>query len=110
MTGPAWRGTTRRSIVYMGLRFVGEIAAAAMAQGVPADMPIAVIDNGTRTTQRVVVGHAGRHRGEGGGGEAQGPGADHDRHGGDACAANSASTARAREETHEMELVAREGL
>lgn len=43
-------------VVYMGLRFVGEIAAAAMAQGVPAEMPIAVIDNGTRTTQRVVVG------------------------------------------------------
>ncbi|HHS94537.1 MAG TPA: uroporphyrinogen-III C-methyltransferase [Rhodobacterales bacterium] len=43
-------------VVYMGLRFVAEIAANAMAQGVPADMPIAVIDNGTRTTQRVVAG------------------------------------------------------
>ncbi|OIP83430.1 MAG: uroporphyrinogen-III C-methyltransferase [Rhodobacterales bacterium CG2_30_65_12] len=43
-------------VVYMGLRFVAEIAAAAMAQGVPGEMPIAVVDNGTRTTQRVVVG------------------------------------------------------
>ena len=43
-------------VVYMGLRFVGEIASTAMAQGVPAEMPIAVVDNGTRTTQRVVVG------------------------------------------------------
>ena len=43
-------------VVYMGLRFVGEIAAAAMAQGVAASTPIALIDNGTRTTQRVVVG------------------------------------------------------
>ena len=43
-------------VVYMGLRFVGEIAAAAIAQGVPGDMPIAVIDNGTRITQRVVAG------------------------------------------------------
>lgn len=43
-------------VVYMGLRFVAEIAAAAMAQGVSQDMPIAVVDNGTRTTQRVVTG------------------------------------------------------
>lgn len=43
-------------VVYMGLRFVADIAAAAMAQGVRPDMPIAVIDNGTRTTQRVVAG------------------------------------------------------
>lgn len=43
-------------VVYMGLRFVAEIAEAAMAQGVRPDMPIAVIDNGTRTTQTVVAG------------------------------------------------------
>lgn len=43
-------------VIYMGLRFVAEIAAAAMAQGVRPDMPIAVIDNGTRTTQTVVAG------------------------------------------------------
>ena len=54
-----WTQLARRDqtvVVYMGLRFVGEIAAAAMAQGVPGTVPIAVIDNGTRTTQRVVAG------------------------------------------------------
>jgi uroporphyrin-III C-methyltransferase/precorrin-2 dehydrogenase/sirohydrochlorin ferrochelatase len=43
-------------VVYMGLRFVAEIAEAAMAQGVSPDMPIALVDNGTRTTQKVVTG------------------------------------------------------
>ncbi len=44
------------AVVYMGLRFVAEIAAAAMAQGVDPATPVAVIDNGTRTTQHVVTG------------------------------------------------------
>ncbi|RME15816.1 MAG: uroporphyrinogen-III C-methyltransferase, partial [Alphaproteobacteria bacterium] len=43
-------------VVYMGLRFVAEIAQSAMVQGVPPETPIAVIDNGTRTTQRVIAG------------------------------------------------------
>ncbi len=43
-------------VVYMGLRFVAEIAEAAMAQGVSPDMPVALVDNGTRTTQKVVTG------------------------------------------------------
>lgn len=54
-----WTRLARRDqtvVVYMGLRFVAAIAEAAMAQGVPSDMPIAVIDNGTRITQNVVAG------------------------------------------------------
>ncbi len=43
-------------VVYMGLRFVAEIAAAAMAQGVAGATPVAVVDNGTRISQRVVSG------------------------------------------------------
>ncbi len=44
------------AVVYMGLHFVAEIAATAMAQGVEPSRPVAVIDNGTRTTQRVITG------------------------------------------------------
>ena len=54
-----WTAMARKGqtvVVYMGLRFVAEIAAEAMAQGVSPDMPVALIDNGTRTTQKVVTG------------------------------------------------------
>lgn len=43
-------------VVYMGLNALGEVAAKALAQGVEPDMPVAVIDNGTRLDQRVVIG------------------------------------------------------
>lgn len=54
-----WTALARKGqtvVVYMGLRFVAEIAAEAMAQGVSPDMPVALVDNGTRTTQKVVTG------------------------------------------------------
>ncbi|MCB1328278.1 MAG: siroheme synthase, partial [Maritimibacter sp.] len=96
-------------VVYMGLRFVGEIAAAAMAQGVPADMPIAVIDNGTRITQRVVAGTLADIGAKVKAAKLKGPAL---------IMIGSVVTLRgtlgvegvALSEAHEMELVAREGL
>lgn len=44
------------AVVYMGLRALPEVTGAALAQGVDASTLVAVIDNGTRTTQRVVTG------------------------------------------------------
>jgi uroporphyrin-III C-methyltransferase / precorrin-2 dehydrogenase / sirohydrochlorin ferrochelatase len=96
-------------VVYMGLRFVADIAEAAMAQGVPAEMPIAVIDNGTRTTQRVVTGTLATIGNKVGVADLKGPAL---------IVIGSVVTLRdtlgvdavAREDVHEMELVAREGL
>ncbi len=42
-------------VIYMGLSSLGEIAASALAQGVRADLPVAVIDNGSRQSQQVVT-------------------------------------------------------
>jgi uroporphyrin-III C-methyltransferase/precorrin-2 dehydrogenase/sirohydrochlorin ferrochelatase len=96
-------------VVYMGLRFVAEIAAAAMAQGVSAEMPIAVIDNGTRTTQRVVTGTLKTIGARTDAAELAGPAL---------IVIGTVVTMRdtlgidgvARDNAHEMELVAREGL
>lgn len=41
-------------VVYMGLGSLGKITASALAQGVRADLPVAVIDNGSRLNQTVV--------------------------------------------------------
>ncbi len=41
-------------VVYMGLGSLGQIAAAALEQGVRPDLPVAVIDNGSRQNQRVI--------------------------------------------------------
>lgn len=43
-------------VVYMGLSSLGEIAGAALAQGVRPDLPVAVIDNGSRRNQTVLTG------------------------------------------------------
>lgn len=43
-------------VVYMGLNALGDVARAALTQGVDPDMPVAVIDNGTRLGQRVITG------------------------------------------------------
>ena len=96
-------------IVYMGLRFVAEIAAAAMGQGVPGEMPIAVVDNGTRTTQRVIAGTLDDIGDKVAAAKLKGPAL---------IMIGTVVTLRgklgvdgvAREEAHEMELVAREGL
>jgi uroporphyrin-III C-methyltransferase / precorrin-2 dehydrogenase / sirohydrochlorin ferrochelatase len=42
--------------VYMGLAMIGALAAAFLRHGMSPDMPVAVIDNGTRRRQRVVTG------------------------------------------------------
>ncbi len=41
-------------VVYMGLGSLGLITAAALEQGVRADLPVAVIDNGSRQNQVVI--------------------------------------------------------
>lgn len=97
------------TVVYMGLRFVAEIAANAMAQGVDPATPIAVIDNGTRTTQRVVSGTLVDIGEKARAASLQGPAL---------IVIGSVVTLRstlafdgaAREDRHEMELSAREGL
>jgi uroporphyrin-III C-methyltransferase/precorrin-2 dehydrogenase/sirohydrochlorin ferrochelatase len=40
----------------MGLTMIRALASAFIAHGMAADMPVAVIDNGTRRAQRVVTG------------------------------------------------------
>jgi len=42
--------------VYMGLSSLGQLCDELIAHGAPADLPAAVIDNGTRPGQRVVTG------------------------------------------------------
>jgi uroporphyrin-III C-methyltransferase/precorrin-2 dehydrogenase/sirohydrochlorin ferrochelatase len=42
--------------VYMGLGMIAQLAASFIARGMAPDMPVAVIDNGTRRRQRVVTG------------------------------------------------------
>ena len=44
--------------IYMGLAMIGPLMAAFIAHGLAPDMPVAVIDNGTRRAQRVVTGTA----------------------------------------------------
>lgn len=96
-------------VVYMGLRFVAEIATMAMAQGVPPEMPIAVVDNGTRTTQRVVSGTLADIGEKVRNAKLKGPAL---------ILIGTVVTLRgllgvdsvAREDAHEMELMAREGL
>jgi uroporphyrin-III C-methyltransferase / precorrin-2 dehydrogenase / sirohydrochlorin ferrochelatase len=96
-------------VVYMGLRFVADIAAAAMGQGVDANMPIAVIDNGTRTSQRVVTGTLADIGEKVAKAQLKGPAL---------IVIGSVVTLRdslgidvtVREEAHSMELVARDGL
>jgi uroporphyrin-III C-methyltransferase/precorrin-2 dehydrogenase/sirohydrochlorin ferrochelatase len=42
--------------VYMGLAMIGALASAFLKHGMSPEMPVAVIDNGTRRRQRVVGG------------------------------------------------------
>ncbi len=56
---PDWATLARSRhtlVVYMGVGHAGEIAAKLMANGLPASTPIAVVQNGTLETQRVVAG------------------------------------------------------
>ena len=42
--------------IYMGLAALKELTGEFIAHGAAADLPVAVVDNGTRQSQRVVVG------------------------------------------------------
>ncbi|MCC2102323.1 MAG: siroheme synthase, partial [Hyphomicrobiales bacterium] len=42
--------------VYMGLNHIEELMAAFVAHGASPDLPAAIVDNGTRPNQRVVIG------------------------------------------------------
>ena len=42
--------------VYMGLNHIEELMAAFIAHGAAPDLPAAIVDNGTRANQRVVIG------------------------------------------------------
>ncbi|MDX2258215.1 MAG: siroheme synthase CysG [Hyphomicrobiaceae bacterium] len=43
-------------VIYMGLGYLGELMADFLANGADPAMPVAVVENGTRPEQRVVVG------------------------------------------------------
>jgi uroporphyrin-III C-methyltransferase/precorrin-2 dehydrogenase/sirohydrochlorin ferrochelatase len=43
-------------VIYMGLGGLPEICRQMMAHGAPAELPIAVVQNGSLETQRVVTG------------------------------------------------------
>ncbi len=96
-------------VVYMGLRFVTEIAAAAMAQGVSGQVPVAVIDKGTRVSQRVISGRLADIGGQVAAAKLEGPAL---------IMIGSVVSLRskpdgdgtARSEAHQMELAARKGL
>ncbi len=60
-------------VVYMGLGSLGAIATNALAQGVRADLPVAVIDNGSRLNQTVVSATLETIEGEAGAAELEGP-------------------------------------
>lgn len=66
------RANGQTLVVYMGLANAPRIAAELLADGLPAETPVAVIENGTRPDQRVSAGALGdlpaiaaRHRGGG---------------------------------------------
>ena len=49
--------TSRQTlVVYMGVSVAGAIAARLISHGMPAGMPVAVIENGTRPDQRILFG------------------------------------------------------
>ena len=61
-TPPNWRalaagGTTL--VIYMGMHHLAQICAGLLTGGMRADMPAAVIESGTRATQRQVVSTLG---------------------------------------------------
>lgn len=53
VTGLAGRGKTL--VVYMGVARAAALKAALSAEGVAADWPIAIVENATRPTERVVI-------------------------------------------------------
>ncbi|MCP5036927.1 MAG: uroporphyrinogen-III C-methyltransferase [Rhodobacteraceae bacterium] len=60
-------------VVYMGLGSLGAIATSALAQGVRANLPVAVIDNGSRLNQTVVTATLETIEGEAGAADLGGP-------------------------------------
>lgn len=60
---PDWRALARARhtlVVYMGVGHAAEIAAKLTANGLPGSTPVAVIQNGTQPSQRIVGGTIGR--------------------------------------------------
>lgn len=57
-----WRGLADPAttlVVYMGAAWIGRIAAALMAAGLPADTPLAAVQSGTTPRQRHCIGTLG---------------------------------------------------
>lgn len=60
---PDWAALARTGttlVIYMGVRRLGDIAAALLAGGMPAETPAAVIQNGTLPEQTSIVSTLGR--------------------------------------------------
>lgn len=59
--------------VYMGLNHIEELMEAFIARGASPDLPAAIVDNGTRANQRVVVGTLATLAGEARAAQLRGP-------------------------------------
>ncbi len=60
-----WRGIARPRqtlAIYMGVEAAGRIAARLMENGLPAETPVAVVENGTLPDQRGALGRLGQLR------------------------------------------------
>jgi len=60
--GLAWEDTT--IVIYMGLANLGFICGKLVEHGLPADVPVAVIQEGTTKNERVLVSNLGEVAGE----------------------------------------------
>jgi len=57
-TGPDWHALVRSGltlVIYMGVARCAELERALLAAGMPADMPAAIVQNASRSDQRVVA-------------------------------------------------------
>jgi uroporphyrin-III C-methyltransferase/precorrin-2 dehydrogenase/sirohydrochlorin ferrochelatase len=55
----SFTGEGKTTAVYMGVKQAGEIQAGLLAAGIKADLPVALIENGSRDDQRIIGGTVG---------------------------------------------------
>lgn len=55
----SFAGEGKTAAVYMGVKQAGEIQAGLLAAGIETDLPVALIENGSRDEQRVIGGTVG---------------------------------------------------
>lgn len=55
-TGKTWRQKKQTLVFYMGLNQAATIQQKLIEHGMPGEMPVAIVENGTAVTQRVIDG------------------------------------------------------